>query len=1431
MLSGSDGRPRSELHRQHLARLCVPASPPLQAPGSPAADADADTTRSDDAAATCPTVAPPQPGTVCSLQGAPEWKSWCGAASGGEMVNRDETAVSPTASEASDEWEAAPAVVHSHRWDSMTKRLGAANAAQRNDVTVYDLTNDDDDDDKDDDADGTAGMSSCGDHEAAAGSSSTAAAPTAPVHSSSIAGGCSSHCEEPAVVVEPGGDSGQGRGGFAQLTSGSSAAPASAAVVQRQGQRSRRLTKRALESQAQDAEWTELDNIREERRYVFRAPAAAGVSPPRPSDCQPTDAPATRERTVVHEAKAASGASGVEVVTGAETDEERHRRHHRHVQRHVQVLSFFYDRLYAQHGLQSPYSIQQIKDAYIIYARPRPSISSGQPALTEQDFHQFCGRLQGEHCSEHPLDMYERWRRQLVERQLRQRSRDSQHRLQLLQRPPPPPSPSPLRQQLQQRRPQATAATTERSQQLRRQQQQVQEGERVKAMQQQATPAAASASDTAPGPPSLATLRSHSDQRPKSWCTAARPTANPQAAVLSSGTIHHAVGDQSADIASTYHAVSVCIVESGHHKITLGQIHLQDFGADCALPDCLVVHNAQIFDQRQSAPALHTLHNWRLKEAAGNFKDGDWFPKFVAKCLKYARGVALLSPENTAGTAGCYYLTKTHMFYSSDPCFHQSWVHLPNMSPDSGHLAKALATILVGQEPAPEQYSSLTVSSTQSHRAATAIHTRLVPLPSTRAKIGQVEAVTRRLIRSQTQSVPLPSTGTRAQHKQSSEAQPRPSRFRGVHWSRKSCSWRAQIGRRTIILDEDLRRFCGDGAEEAAARAYDREARKLHGDEALLNFPAAAHRVDQHDDDEVTEPTDRELGTQRCPGDNQPVTAVADTRGQGFRIRITGGGISTKPRRQHRQQRAATGTAPPKPDLQSSRPRDEAQIEPASAEEGQAEAEAEEREKAKLKILAAHTQGIRAQPDNTVAACCGDIGTAQNAPIPVGTRFRFARCTGRGRGRGRGTGRAFGTGRGGAMSDRRRSPEGGEVLRLRPKSTAPPPRMADNAPTTAKRRRCHRSRSEAPDSSLLATNGCLIEASWLVHGGHGASLRQSARLVPTVPAAEREGQAAPRVVECVVESMLAQVSDYYSRRKARAVKAVKAARAAAAAGKSVRPISYKARCTGRGRGRRGRGEGRGTGATGTGRGTVAAVVASGWKLRCSKPAVAQVPPIPRTTSPSVAAAAATATERHEPASKAIGRELGFGIEIGRSVEVWDDRHGQWYKAKITGTKVDAPKHALKIAPARPAVWIHFVGWKGKYDRWVLLDSEHVRAPEDCEAEQSASAVSDKRQRSRQHGLSHGEQAARNSHKRQRLLAPDTAVAHETDESVGAGPQVAVPDLEPAHRGDKVEVKRQLSRTDGGSGWIVDIDDVNGLYRVKYNIGGSEKLTRDAFEIV
>jgi AP2 domain len=63
------------------------------------------------------------------------------------------------------------------------------------------------------------------------------------------------------------------------------------------------------------------------------------------------------------------------------------------------------------------------------------------------------------------------------------------------------------------------------------------------------------------------------------------------------------------------------------------------------------------------------------------------------------------------------------------------------------------------------------------------------------------------------------------------------SRFKGVHWSEKDKRWIAQIRR-----DRKGTRLGWFIDEEAAARAYDAAARRLHGEFAVCNFPEVLSR-------------------------------------------------------------------------------------------------------------------------------------------------------------------------------------------------------------------------------------------------------------------------------------------------------------------------------------------------------------------------------------------------------------------------------------------------------------------------------------------------------------------------------------------------------------------------------------------------------------
>lgn len=57
------------------------------------------------------------------------------------------------------------------------------------------------------------------------------------------------------------------------------------------------------------------------------------------------------------------------------------------------------------------------------------------------------------------------------------------------------------------------------------------------------------------------------------------------------------------------------------------------------------------------------------------------------------------------------------------------------------------------------------------------------------------------------------------------------SKYKGVCWDKRTNSWRADIGLLGNVVN--LGRFA---SEEEAALAYDREAIKLHGEYAFLNF-------------------------------------------------------------------------------------------------------------------------------------------------------------------------------------------------------------------------------------------------------------------------------------------------------------------------------------------------------------------------------------------------------------------------------------------------------------------------------------------------------------------------------------------------------------------------------------------------------------------
>lgn len=62
------------------------------------------------------------------------------------------------------------------------------------------------------------------------------------------------------------------------------------------------------------------------------------------------------------------------------------------------------------------------------------------------------------------------------------------------------------------------------------------------------------------------------------------------------------------------------------------------------------------------------------------------------------------------------------------------------------------------------------------------------------------------------------------------------SRYKGVCWLRRLRKWRAYIGQRSISLGVYV-------SEEEAAHVYDRKAKELYGEFALLNFPAGEQFV------------------------------------------------------------------------------------------------------------------------------------------------------------------------------------------------------------------------------------------------------------------------------------------------------------------------------------------------------------------------------------------------------------------------------------------------------------------------------------------------------------------------------------------------------------------------------------------------------------
>lgn len=76
---------------------------------------------------------------------------------------------------------------------------------------------------------------------------------------------------------------------------------------------------------------------------------------------------------------------------------------------------------------------------------------------------------------------------------------------------------------------------------------------------------------------------------------------------------------------------------------------------------------------------------------------------------------------------------------------------------------------------------------------------------------------------------------TRSQNGANSGPRRGTSQFKGVSWSRKDSSWRAQI-----TVDRYMRFLGNFSDEEAAARAYDAAALAAWGEFAYLNFPPAS---------------------------------------------------------------------------------------------------------------------------------------------------------------------------------------------------------------------------------------------------------------------------------------------------------------------------------------------------------------------------------------------------------------------------------------------------------------------------------------------------------------------------------------------------------------------------------------------------------------